>query len=236
MASIILGLAHHPFWYTYLLSYLIYRSNTLLNVLRAVWNPRYTIMVTIFMMLIMIYCFTIFSYWYYPNDYSDYTCYSLWTCFVVGFDQYFKNDGGLGGYLTSSYTPNATDQSVDIVYSRVVFDNISMFLVGILLIEIISGIIIDTFAELRQEYNDIKKDSTTICFICDKTREELEKEYGANGFQYHTEQQHNLWDYLFFVAYLETKKSSEGKALSTSEKYVVDKLEKDDYTWLPCYA
>ena len=107
------------------------------------------------------------------------------------------------------------------------------FLIGILLIEIISGIIIDTFADLRQINKDIRDDSKSLCFICDKTRDELEKE---DGFDYHTQQQHNLWDYLFYIAYLDTKNKSEGKALTTADRYVVEKLEKEDHTWLPCYA
>lgn len=108
-------------------------------------------------------------------------------------------------------------------------------LVGILLIEIISGIIIDTFAELRQQNVEIDEDSRLKCFICDRTREQLEKEYGANGFEYHTRQQHNLWDYLFYVAYLDTKNSSESKELNTSERYVANKIQNNDFSWLPCY-
>ena len=77
--SMILGLAYHPFFYTYTLSYLIYRSTTLINVLRAIWNPKYTIIVTIGMMFGVVYVFTVFSYWYYSDDYSDFSCYSLWT-------------------------------------------------------------------------------------------------------------------------------------------------------------
>ena len=77
--SLILGLASHPFFYTYTLSYLIYRSGTLINVLRAIWNPKYTIIVTIGMMFGVVYVFTVFSYWYYSDDYSDFSCYSLWT-------------------------------------------------------------------------------------------------------------------------------------------------------------
>lgn len=58
--------------------------------------------------------------------------------------------------------------------------------------------------------------------------------YGANGFEYHITEQHNLWDYLFFIAYLEySKKTSSGQALSNTERYVVDKLAQKDHTWLP---
>jgi hypothetical protein len=60
--------------------------------------------------------------------------------------------------------------------------------------------------------------------------------YGANGFDYHVYQQHNLWDYLFFIAYLDSKKDAEGKINNTIERYVIEKIEKDDLSWLPCYS
>ena len=176
----------------------------------------------------------LYLFYYYAEDYSTNDCYSLLSCFVISFDNTFKNDGGLGGYLSSAYTQNAN--SVDIKEGRVIFDNLAFLLVGILLIEIISGIIIDTFAELRQKNDEIQEDAKTYCFVCDKTRDELEKMYGANGFDYHINQHHNLWDYLFFIAYLETKQENENNILDTSERYVIEKIDKEDHSWMPCYA
>jgi hypothetical protein len=82
------------------------------------------------------------------------------TCYIITFDQTFKNDGGLGGYLSSAYTQK--NETVSVNSDRVLFDNIAFLLVGILLIEIVSGIIIDTFAELRQKNNDIMEDAKTM--------------------------------------------------------------------------
>lgn len=94
------------------------------------------------------YSFSVLSFFWLNGEYPDNTCYSLWSCFIVGFDQTFKNDGGIGGYMASAYTDQGNN-GVKIDYKRIVFDNISLLLIVILLLEIISGIIIDKFGELR---------------------------------------------------------------------------------------
>lgn len=230
----VMGVVWHPFFYTYLLTYLVFRSPALVNVLQAIWYPRETLLLTIALMFMVIYAMTVISFYVYADDYTENDCYSLWTCFVISFDHTFKNDGGLGGYLESAYTQ--TDDTVKVNIDRVIYDNVAFLLVGILLIGIISGIIIDTFAELREQNNAIMQDARSRCFICDKSREELEKMYGANGFEFHVNQHHNLWDYLFFMAYLEAKMEAEGQLLNSSERYVFEKMDKDDHSWLPCYA
>ena len=230
----ILGLALEPMYYTYLIAYLIYKSETLINVLQAVWIPRYSIGLTIILLFIVTYVFTVFSYYYYATQYPDNTCYSLWACFVSSYDQTFKTGSGIGGYLSTAYTVNGSKENIS--YGRVIYDNIQYLVIYVLLINLITGIIIDTFGNLRQISYDRELDSKSSCFIWEKSREELEKIYGVNGFEYHINNQHNLWDYLFFIAYLQESKKHASKQLSILERYTYEKLQKDDHTWLPWYA
>ena len=230
----ILGLVIDPMYYTYLITYMIYKSETLMSVLQAVWIPRYSILATIALLFIVTYVFTVFSYYYYAADYPENTCYSLWSCFVISYDQTFKTGSGIGGYLTSAYFVDGSKESIR--YGRVIYDNIQYLVIYVLLINLITGIIIDTFGDLRQKSYDRQEDAKSSCFICEKSREELEKEYGVNGFEYHTNNQHNLWDYLFFIAYIQKSKKKAAKQLSILERYAFDMLEKDDHSWLPCYA
>lgn len=46
------------------------------------------------------------------------------------------------------------------------YDFFYVFVVLTLMSQIISGIIIDTFAQLRDEAANIKEDKESICFIC----------------------------------------------------------------------
>lgn len=137
--------------------------------------------------------------------------------------------------MNQSFT-GKDDGTVKIRYGRIVYDYIALLIVGGLLIELVSGLIIDTFGDLRSKSNEIEEDCSSVCFICDKSRDECEKKYGTNGFNYHIYRQHYLWDYLFFIAYLKEADNAKITTLSTSERNVLQCLSKNDPTWLPCYA
>ena len=169
----ILGLILNPMYYTYLVAYLIYKSKTLMNVLQAVWIPKFSILATIALLFISTYVFTVFSYYFYATQYPDNTCYSLWAWFVASYDQTFKTGSGIGGYLSTAYTVNGNKENIS--YGRVIYDNIQYLVIYVLLINLITGIIIDTFGDLRQKSYDRDLDANSYCFIWDKSREELEK-------------------------------------------------------------
>lgn len=46
-----------------------------------------------------------------------------------------------------------------------------------MIIQIIQGIIIDTFGMLREEHNKITDSIENKCMICGKTRDAIEREY-----------------------------------------------------------
>lgn len=66
----ILGVAWHPFFYTFLLTYAVFRSLALRNVLQAIWLPREALLLTFALMLMVIYAFTVISFYYYAEDYG----------------------------------------------------------------------------------------------------------------------------------------------------------------------
>lgn len=95
----IVALNVHPFFLTFHLSIIIIRSSVIQNLLGAIFGILGKIILTLVIALIVIYWFTIWSFSgdlanYYPNS----TCNSLLKCFLVTFDQTFKNNGGVGPY------------------------------------------------------------------------------------------------------------------------------------------
>jgi hypothetical protein len=152
----------------------------------------------------------------------------------VTVDQSYKNDGAIGGFLPVPFEPTG-DDGVDVKWFRFFYDYLFNFIVAILLTEILSGIIIDTFGELREKREEKIHDSKNLCFICGQRREDLEKELGYDGFRFHTLFEHNIWDYLFFIGYIKHKKNSSVNDFMEAERYVLEKLEKDENTWMPCY-
>merc|ERR1712196_682586 len=101
--------------------------------------------------------------------------------------------------------------------------NVLYYLFVILILSaIISGIIIDSFGELRGRNAEIQEDINDKCFICDLSRDELDSGGGAS-FASHIKRDHNMWDYVFFLTYLQQKPSTE----YTGQESYVASMHKD---------
>jgi hypothetical protein len=67
----ILGVAYHPVFFAFCLTYLIQRSVTLKDVLMAIYRPRLQILVTLLFSMVVFYWFSIFSYIFINDDYNE---------------------------------------------------------------------------------------------------------------------------------------------------------------------
>lgn len=114
------------------------------------------------------------------------------------------------------------------LYSRFFFDNIFNLLVIQILLNIVSGIIIDEFGELKDKLQDRKEDMNSQCFICGIEREKLDRM--VNGFNHHYKKEHNMWDYVFYTAYLRVKPETE---YTGTESYISEKIKNSDISWFP---
>ena len=104
------------------------------------------------------YIYSFVAFTYFPNDFnhdedSDFKnyCDSLWNCFVSTVYNGIRAGGGIGEAL------GHLNRESDHYWLRVFFD-LSFFLVVIIcLLNIVFGIIIDTFADLRDKRNELRK-------------------------------------------------------------------------------
>ena len=76
-----------------------------------------------------------------------------------------------------------------------------------MLLNIIFGIIIDTFAELREGKAELEYDKNNICFICGVERFQFDR-YGE-GFEKHIESDHSIFNYLYYKIYISNKPTTE---------------------------
>jgi len=139
-------------------------------------------------------------------------CDTVKNCFAIIIDKCFKYDGGIGGYLASinELSDENWSEKVPIEYKRIAFDNFFYIFLLIVMINIVSGIIIDTFATERLFEKKIDDDTQNICFICGYTREELDMVSDKpDGFLHHIKNEHYQWNYLFYIAYLKDKEDTE---------------------------
>jgi len=66
-------------------------------------------------------------------------------------DKSFKGDGGIGGSLNPPPKPGSVNTATSQMYTRLIFDNLYNIFLMIIMINIVAGIIIDTFSEMREK-------------------------------------------------------------------------------------
>lgn len=94
--------------------------------------------------------------------------------------------------------------------------------------------IIDTFGALRSEDEEKKEDQDNVCFICGLGRETFERERVGKAFflkriefNEHLHLNHYMWNYVYYIAYLSEKDSTEFSGLESKvwSKYLARSTE-----------
>lgn len=114
--------------------------------------------------------------------------------------------------------------------ARVVYDLLFYFIVIIIVLNLIFGVIIDTFADLRSEKQKKEEILKTTCFICCECHGRthhaeqricspgtcvltgLERDKFDNktvSFEEHIKLEHNIWNYLYFIVLLREKNKTD---------------------------
>ena len=195
------------------------------------YNGKQIVLATC-LVIIVIYIYSLYAYnfvldtfWIDTPEGGENQCTSVRHCFFAIFSLGPRATGGIGDVIVrQSYLPGNKTK----YYSRYIFD-LSMFVVvNMMGLNIIFGIIIQTFAQLRDMLNVKTNNQLNICFVCSLHRNEIEKT--IEGYVYHIIKDHNIWHYLFFMYHLRRKPAME---YSGVESYVARKITKDDVTWFP---
>lgn len=108
----------------------------------------------------------------------------------------------------------------------------SWFMVVLVVIfNVVSGIIIMTFANLRDEKFKKDLDIHNRCFICGIEKDVFEKKAGGpEGFKDHIKREQNLWNYLYFIFFIWEQDKDDDDGL---EYYVRHCVDKSDLIWFP---
>ncbi|CAD8161563.1 unnamed protein product [Paramecium pentaurelia] len=204
-----------------------WRFPTLTSIVNAIWRPSGSILLVLSLYIIMQYYYSLTVYFYYSDEYSPY-CQNLLQCFSFILDVTFKTDGGSVGYVSSS------DVYADENYRYSIlnfWEFVYVFVVISLLYSIITGIIIDSFGVLRDEAEELDNDIKGFCLICGIDRGTLEKKAKhKKGFRFHVKYEHCVWNYIFYISYLEDKKKADYNGI---ESYVDSDLKKESINWFP---
>ncbi|XP_072402535.1 inositol 1,4,5-trisphosphate receptor isoform X3 [Diabrotica undecimpunctata] len=258
----ILGLIMHPFFYSVLLFDVVYREETLLNVIRSVTRNGRSIVLTAVLALILVYMFSIIGYMFFKNDFivsvnkkdetcetisemtgkhyqedetgkycelvdageerQERACDSLRMCIITTLNQGLRNGGGIGDIL------RAPSSEESLFVARVVYDLLFFFVVIIIVLNLIFGVIIDTFADLRSEKQQKELILKNTCFICGLNRSAFDNKIVS--FEDHIKCEHNMWHYLYFIVLIKVKDPTE---FTGPESYVYAMVKAANLEWFP---
>lgn len=124
-------------------------------------------------------------------------CETLFACIIVTVNHGLRNGGGVGDIL------RRRSQNDPHYGPRVAYDMAFFFLMIIIVLNLILGIIIDTFADLRKEKQEKDDTRRNTCFICGLERNKFDA--AGLSFDEHCRLQHNLWSYLNFIVLLRVR-------------------------------
>ncbi|XP_031335634.1 inositol 1,4,5-trisphosphate receptor isoform X3 [Photinus pyralis] len=265
----LLGMMMHPFFYSVLLFDVVYREETLLNVIRSVTRNGRSIILTAVLAIILVYMFSIIGYMFFKDDFlvsvdeetpgishcetvsdtvgskykefvdesqqtcnaneaseaseaKERACDSLIMCIVTTLNQGLRNGGGIGDIL------RAPSSSEALFVARVVYDLLFFFIVIIIILNLIFGVIIDTFADLRSEKQQKELILKNTCFICGLNRSAFDNK--TVSFEEHIKCEHNMWHYLYFIVLIKVKDPTE---FTGPESYVYAMVKASNLEWFP---
>lgn len=91
---------------------------------------------------------------------------------------------------------------------------------------------LDAFGNLREQNDELKSDKENYCYICNVTRDKLEKD--KIKFKDHITQKHFLWNYVFYIISLNSKSKQDFTGLEYEIYKQFDLTDEDmKITWIP---
>ena len=219
--------------YAFLLLPIIDLNKLIKNIIVSVKLFYSEVSLTFFFMAIIIYIFSNFAFFFFNEDYEkeieyqeDNLCKTLVFCFLNAMDSGLRARGGIGdsGKKISFLTRKSH------YLKRIIMDDFFFILIVITAIDLVFGIIIRAFANLRDMEQKHENDRKNHCFICHVNKNSLEK--NRQNFEEHRNKIHFIWNY---VDYMITLKFSDVHDLNAINSYASEKLVNKDISWLPTY-
>jgi hypothetical protein len=130
-----------------------------------------------------------------------------------------RQGGGVGDVMNLSVT------------GQWISDTTYFLIMIVMLLNIIFGIIIDTFSSLRANKNERLEDTEQVCFICGIGKQVFDRASDEpDGFKNHVKIDHNMWNYLYYIFMLWEQDRDDDDGL---ELYVRKAIEADEIIWFP---
>ncbi|EYC31372.1 hypothetical protein Y032_0004g2120 [Ancylostoma ceylanicum] len=150
------------------------------------------------------------------------SCETLRMCIITTLNWGLRNGGGIGDVLR-----NVAPEE-NLFYYRIIYDLSFYVVLIVIVLNLVFGVIVDTFGDLRTEKNDKEDVLKNSCFICGLERGKFDNR--SVTFEDHQAEEHNLWHYLYFIVWLQIKDETE---FTGPESYVAQCIKERKLDWFP---
>ncbi|GAM26988.1 hypothetical protein SAMD00019534_101630, partial [Acytostelium subglobosum LB1] len=224
----LLGL-YNPLFYAFHILQITLKTKALRIVIRAININKGTLLLMGCFMIQSTYLMSIFSYAFFSQYYYNYNtdtffCTTLYQCFLGNVFYGVPTSGQLVQFVKFQFDNPNTNAGTGLLLAWTVFCVIFYVVTTIFLLNVILGIIVDTFGQIRDQRSITEEYKANYCFICSIDRETFQKK--GIDFNKHVEDDHNKWYYLYFFAYLkERMHNNQQNQLSDSELNALERIE-----------
>ena len=227
--------------YLFLVIEILFIANivpTLSDILKAIRIKYLHIILVLLFDFLIVYVFSWLGFFFFQDFFvydeilesssgsliSEGFCYSSVQCYLYYISLGTRSGGGIGDSISAvSY-----QKDVKMFIARFFHDMLFFIIVNLILGNVFLGIIIDTFGELRDAQLENENDRKNICFICQLSSDACMTR--NIDFDKHVNEEHNIWNYVYFLAYLYLGNPNNFNRVENS---VWEKLANQDYSWIP---
>ena len=212
----------------FLLLDMISMSPVTQDTLNAIWKPRRMLIMTLLLTFILVYIYAIMSFFLlnntdnfvlldentlYPDQPNMNTLFHAFKEFL----RYGSPSGQNNNIVVTIFT------------ARWVMD-VTFYMVCFTMWNVIKGITIDTFVELRRDLSARIEDTEEKCFICGIEKLVFNRALDRTAFDTHIKKDQNLWNYVFYCIFIWEQDKDDDDGL---EYYVRHCVEDGDLSWFP---
>jgi hypothetical protein len=143
-------------------------------------------------------------------------------CSITYFNHGVRSNGGIGDLL------DMRSSSHPMYLPRYLLDFVFYITVILLLLNMINGVIVSTFSQIREDSTTKAEDINNKCYICSISRGDFEK--SQISFDKHIKTDHNHITYIQFLIFL---KFFNEKDMDSDQSYIISCIKNKDIGCFP---
>jgi len=230
--GICIGSLFHPVVCVFQIFDIAIRSDTIKQIAASISKNASQFIWTLFLLLVVNVVYSTIGFFFMNDQFQadgDPLCPNAFSCFMNTLNLGLRSGGGIADAIgTINYS--TTTHNGGKFFGRAIFDLSFFIIMIILLLNLIFGMIIDAFGDLRDQKTSNEEDAKNVCFICGIERSEFERHI---NFENHVLDEHNLWSYIYYLVYLIDRAEHAKVEMTDIENMVLKKYHQNDFGWIP---